>query len=251
VAIGMVAIGLAFAGAGPWTATARSQEPVLDIRSSAEAGRLDQKTSRRGAVWGNLPQAGQPQPAARAASGNMQFVAARTFKSLADETRADETRADEARADEARADEPRADEARADGVAAATTGISPYADWDDHGMRPLVDLREAREDVTESQRRQINAAYGNASYRAWEHCVAGHPTYLRRHAHPSDTGRYFGYQVGGGTIFPGTGRDLDEGTFGWDYVNPLFPARVALGWSHRREQGGTGAYATDHKKRGE
>lgn len=133
----------------------------------------------------------------------------------------------------------------------AATGVSPYADWDERGMRTPVDPREAREDVTESQRRQINAAYGGEDYRGWEHCVAGHPAYLRRHAHPSDTGRYFGYQVGGGTVFPGTGRDLEEGTFGWDYVNPFFPARVALGWSHRRVQGGTGAYATDHKKRGE
>jgi len=131
------------------------------------------------------------------------------------------------------------------------TGVSPYENWEDRGMRPPVDPREAREDLTQLQRRQINAAYGRQSYRGWEHCVAGHPTFLRRHAFPSDTGRYFSYQVGGGTIFPGTGRDLDEGTFGWDYVNPLFPARVALGWSHRRVQGGTGAYATDHHKRGE
>ncbi|MFM7074051.1 MAG: hypothetical protein ACKO38_19870 [Planctomycetota bacterium] len=138
-----------------------------------------------------------------------------------------------------------------DEPAEATTGISPYANWDDRGMRPTIDPREAREDVTETQRRQINAAYGGQRYRAREHCVAGHPTFLRHHAFPSDTGRYFGYQIGGGTIFPGTGRDLDEGTFGWDYANPLFPTRAALGWSHRREQGGTGAYATDHKKRGE
>ncbi len=138
-----------------------------------------------------------------------------------------------------------------DGPPAVPTGRSPYANWDDQGMRPPVDLRAAREDVTDLQRRQINAAYGHQSYRAWEHCVAGHPKYLRDLAFPSDTGRYFGYQVGGGSAFRGTGRDLDEGTFGWDYVNPLFPARVALDWSHRRVQGGTGAYATDHKKRGE
>lgn len=138
-----------------------------------------------------------------------------------------------------------------DAPSPAATGVSPYADWEEQGMRTPVDPREAREDVTESQRRQINAAYGGADYRGWEHCVAGHPTYLRRHPHPSDTGRYFGYQVGGGTVLSGTGRDLEEGTFGWDYANPLFPARVALGWSHRRVQGGTGAYATDHKKRGE
>jgi hypothetical protein len=200
-----------------------STMPMASDSVAAEAlGRTSSRATFRATASAESNQGpGQPRPVSIQATRESPSVSAKTFKFIHDEP------------------------------TEAATGISPYANWDDRGMRPTTDPREAREDVTETQRRQINAAYGGYSYRAAEHCVAGHPTFLHRHAFPSDTGRYFGYQVGGGTIFPGTGRDLDEGTFGWDYANPLFPARVALGWSHRREQGGTGAYATDHKKRGE
>src|SRR5262245_14411745 len=81
-----------------------------------------------------------------------------------------------------------------------------------------------------------------------EHRRAGFPQETSRLAHPSDTGRYTGYTVGGGALrlrraeapYP------HEGTWGWDYVGGPFKRRVILGWWHgRRNQGGPGAYRTD------
>ncbi len=126
-------------------------------------------------------------------------------------------------------------------------GVSPYANWTDRGMHASVDSAAAREELTVSQMRWINAAYGEQSYRAAEHACAGHARCIRRLATCSDTGHYFGYQVGGGTVLRGTGRDPEEGTFGWDYRGLIYPPRVALGWSHHRYQSGTGAYATDRR----
>jgi hypothetical protein len=69
------------------------------------------------------------------------------------------------------------------------------------------------------------------------------------YAHPSDTGRYVGYYVGGGaaTAWHGGPRQCNEGTWGWDYAGfGLLPHRVALLWNHGTKlQGGAGAYRTD------
>lgn len=53
--------------------------------------------------------------------------------------------------------------------------------------------------------------------------------------------------VGGGTLFKGEPRYLDEGTWGLDYQAKLLTrTRVWLDWSHgRKYQGGNGAYRTD------
>jgi hypothetical protein len=65
-------------------------------------------------------------------------------------------------------------------------------------------------------------------------------------ARPSDTGRYFGYYVGGGSAFRGDERLPCEGVWGWDYGGFRFVPRIDLLWNHgRRYQGGSGAYKTD------
>ncbi|SRR5579871_6824871 len=82
-------------------------------------------------------------------------------------------------------------------------------------------------------------------------CRAGDPENVAPWAHPSDTGRYTGYYVGGGSPRPRK-ADLpypDEGTWGWDYVGGCIRRHVILGWWHdRRCQGGIGAYQTDGPK---
>src|SRR5436190_6587831 len=61
--------------------------------------------------------------------------------------------------------------------------------------------------------------------------------------------RYGGYYVGGGAPHHGEARYVDEGTWGWDYFGVLPNKRIALFWFHgAKEQGGTGAYATDGPK---
>jgi hypothetical protein len=65
---------------------------------------------------------------------------------------------------------------------------------------------------------------------------------------PSDTGAYVPYRVGGGCPRPlvADPPSPTDGTWGWDYVGRWFHRNVILGWWHgRRQQGGTGAYATD------
>jgi hypothetical protein len=67
-------------------------------------------------------------------------------------------------------------------------------------------------------------------------------------ARPSDTGRYVGYTVGGGSanLRKADAPLPEDGTWGWDYQGGWFRRRVILGWWHgRRFQGGTGAYQTD------
>lgn len=131
---------------------------------------------------------------------------------------------------------------------AAPSGRSPYDSWPDRGMRPAHDESTAREELFPTQMALINGAYGGQGYRDSEHWCAGCPLCVRRHAAPSDTGRYVGYYVGGGTVLRGTGRYLDEGTWGWDYRGMVVEPRIMLGWSHARVQSGTGAYATDRRK---
>jgi hypothetical protein len=77
---------------------------------------------------------------------------------------------------------------------------------------------------------------------------AGNPLEQAPWARPSDTGRYVGYYVGGGSGSARKGEPplADEGTWGWDYQGGLFKRRVILNWWHgRRTQGGVGAYETD------
>jgi hypothetical protein len=65
---------------------------------------------------------------------------------------------------------------------------------------------------------------------------------------PSDTGAYVLYRVGGGCPRPLAADPPSpiDGTWGWDYAGRWFHRNVILGWWHgRRQQGGTGAYATD------
>jgi hypothetical protein len=80
---------------------------------------------------------------------------------------------------------------------------------------------------------------------------AGYAQEVAPWAMPSDTGRYVGYLVGGGSLSIRKGDPPlpDEGTWGWDYRGGLFQRRVMLNWWHgRRYQGGVGAYKTDGPK---
>lgn len=82
------------------------------------------------------------------------------------------------------------------------------------------------------------------------HEMAGYPLCVSPLAHPTNTDRYRGGYVGGGTHHGGHGRCAQEGTWGWDYVG-LRPhgARIFNNWSHgRRFQGGYGKYATEGPK---
>lgn len=77
---------------------------------------------------------------------------------------------------------------------------------------------------------------------------AGNPQRVKPHAKPSRTRAYGGYFVGGGAAVHGDGRHTDtDGTWGWDYPGWVLPRIIALDWHHgRRNQGGQGAYKTDH-----
>ncbi|HUP77354.1 MAG TPA: hypothetical protein VM260_02255, partial [Pirellula sp.] len=70
---------------------------------------------------------------------------------------------------------------------------------------------------------------------------SGFPNCIGRFAKPStDAYHQVGY-VGGGTLFGGTGRRMDEGTFGMDYAGHWFSRKTWLKWSHGvRYQGGAG-----------
>ena len=76
----------------------------------------------------------------------------------------------------------------------------------------------------------------------------GHWPEVSHWAHPSDTGAYVGYQVGGGAHSYHKAEPAwpSDGTWGWDYQGRFFKRRIILGWWHgRRYQGGVGAYRTD------
>ncbi|HZL88090.1 MAG TPA: hypothetical protein VFB96_06905 [Pirellulaceae bacterium] len=127
-------------------------------------------------------------------------------------------------------------------------GKSPYADWPDRGMRsPPVRAQQA-EEIFPEQAAAIAATYGQEPWRIDDHECAGWPANVHGRAHPSDTGRYCGYYVGGGAAWHGEGRYAHEGTWGWDYHGFILPKRVALLWWHGHLQSGTGAYATDGPK---
>jgi hypothetical protein len=77
-------------------------------------------------------------------------------------------------------------------------------------------------------------------------CQSGSCCEPSRFARPSDTGRYIGYYVGGGSACRGEERLSHEGVWGWDYSGFHFVPRIDLLWNHgRRYQGGPGAYKTD------
>ncbi len=75
---------------------------------------------------------------------------------------------------------------------------------------------------------------------------AGFPNCIGRFAKPStDAYHQVGY-VGGGTLFGGSSRCIDEGTFGMDYSGYWFSRKTWLKWSHGdRHQGGAGRYETE------
>ncbi len=75
---------------------------------------------------------------------------------------------------------------------------------------------------------------------------SGFPFCIGRFAMPStDSFHQVGY-VGGGTLFGGSGRRSNEGTFGMDYSGFLFSRKTWLKWSHgERSQGGAGRYETE------
>ena len=75
---------------------------------------------------------------------------------------------------------------------------------------------------------------------------SGYPFCIGRFATPStDSFHRVGY-VGGGTLFGGSCRRSNEGTFGMDYSGFLFSRKSWLKWSHgERSQGGAGRYETE------
>lgn len=116
------------------------------------------------------------------------------------------------------------------------------------GGRALDDLPPltAAELAFPQQESLLRALAGDPyGHRAADHARAGCAMLVRPHAIPSNTRHYGGYQVGGGAPLLGSDPTLDEGAFGWDYFGLTIPKRVALNWTHRRYQGGTGAYKTD------
>jgi hypothetical protein len=87
------------------------------------------------------------------------------------------------------------------------------------------------------------------NYRADDHCRAGYPEIVKHHFSMTSTnGRYFGYLVGGGSPFYGTGPSITEGTWGLDYQG-FFNKRINLNWNRGRYyQGGIEGYKTDGPK---
>jgi hypothetical protein len=117
------------------------------------------------------------------------------------------------------------------------------------GHRTIDELPPLTDDELGSPTQQaLLQALGGDPYghRAADHARAGCTMLVRPHAIPSNTPHYGFYYVGGSKALWGDCRQLDEGTFGWDYSGILFNKRVALTWTHgRRWGGGTGAYKTD------
>ncbi len=75
---------------------------------------------------------------------------------------------------------------------------------------------------------------------------AGFSSCIGRFARPNpDAYHQVGY-VGGGTLFGGSCRRVDDGTFGMDYSGHWFSRKTWLKWSHgERHQGGAGRYETE------
>jgi hypothetical protein len=77
-----------------------------------------------------------------------------------------------------------------------------------------------------------------------QHCRAGYPREVSPRAHPSDTGAYVAYPVGGGQAFRRKGREpgVAEGVWGWDYSGRKIPSNVELLWTCGKYQGGLDGY---------
>jgi len=91
----------------------------------------------------------------------------------------------------------------------------------------------------------LAAAAGPAAAQSCD-CRSGYCGQTACYAVPSDTGRYVGYYVGGGSPCRGDDRLPCEGVWGWDYSGIHYSPRIMLLWNHGRlYQGGTGAYRTD------
>jgi hypothetical protein len=127
-------------------------------------------------------------------------------------------------------------------------GRSPYDDAPEYALHSHPALPAQRDELHPAQAAWINAAYFGEPYRTQAHCLAGWPDGVRPHAIWSNDDHYCGYYVGGGAAMFGTGRYLDEGTWGWDYFGVTRRKRVALNWWHGKYQGGAGQYQTDGPK---
>jgi hypothetical protein len=78
-------------------------------------------------------------------------------------------------------------------------------------------------------------------------CIrSGDPNCVYKWAAPSITSKYSAWYVGGGAAFKGRGRKSSEGTWGLDYDGLFGHARTWLNYTCGKEQGGEGAYETDH-----
>lgn len=78
-------------------------------------------------------------------------------------------------------------------------------------------------------------------------CIrSGNPNCVYKWAAPSITSKYSAWYVGGGAAFKGRGRKSSEGTWGLDYDGLFGHARTWLNYTCDKEQGGEGAYETDH-----
>ena len=79
-----------------------------------------------------------------------------------------------------------------------------------------------------------------------EYHRAGNPQRVSKIARRSNTFRYGGYYVGGGSPWHGEPRQWIEGTWSCDYWGHLVKRRISLRWYHGRKcQGGAGSYEPD------
>jgi hypothetical protein len=75
---------------------------------------------------------------------------------------------------------------------------------------------------------------------------AGYPPCVAWYARCGRTDKYALGYVGGGCVGRcGEARNLDEGTFGWDYAGHWRPGRVFLNWCHCGKSPKEGPYKTD------
>lgn len=87
-----------------------------------------------------------------------------------------------------------------------------------------------------------------APYTGCEHTPeqAGYPPCVSACARCGRTDKYALGYIGGGCVgCRGEGRQLDEGTFGWDYAGHWRPGRVFLNWCHCGKSPPQGPYKTD------
>ncbi|MGN6546751.1 MAG: hypothetical protein ACTHK7_16975 [Aureliella sp.] len=137
-----------------------------------------------------------------------------------------------------------------------------------HELAPIVPGAESGVELVPEYPRQVSHHPGTPQKPRWDRpgdinqsqcpperylqddCArAGWPHTVRKWATCSINPHYSAWYVGGGSacVFPhGRGRTLDEGTWGLDYSLWPRPGHVWMKWTRGREQGGLGAYDTDH-----